>query len=111
MGNMESDYYEAAKIQMEATYSGDYKKGNKASNKLERYNDLIRANFKEYESVVENLINSENPNVVIWIANVALDEKFKTDYVIRRLKDIAENKDLGIIGLNAEMLLKTRHAL
>ena len=35
-----SNYCEAAKIQMDATYSGDYKKGNRASDKLKKYNEI-----------------------------------------------------------------------
>lgn len=107
--NLELNYYEAAQIQMDATYSGDFRKGNKASDKLKKYNSVIEANFETNKSLMHNLVKSENPNVVIWIANVALNKNFETDYVIRRLKDIAQNKNLGIISFNAEMVLKTRH--
>ena len=105
------NYYEAAQIQMSATYSGDYKKGNKASNKLIKYNNIIKSDFKNYKSIVKELIYSQNPNVIIWIANVALDEKFEVNFVISSLKKIAENKELGIIGFNAKMVLKTRYLL
>lgn len=102
------NYYEAAKTQMETTYAGDYKKGNRASNRLIKYNDLIKSDFPNYKSVVKELLNSQNPNVLIWIANVALDEKYEEDFVVSSLKTIAENKELGIISLNAKMILKTR---
>ena len=109
--NLELDYCEMAQIQMEATYSGDYRKGNKASDKLEEYNNIIKNNFMNYKSLVKKLINSENPNVIIWISNVALDENYEVDCIIQRLKDIAQNKKLGIISFNAEMILQTRHIL
>lgn len=76
------NYCEAAEIQMSATYSGDYKKGNRASNKLIKYNNIIKSDFKRYESLVKELICSQNPNVIIGIANVVLDEKFEMDFVI-----------------------------
>lgn len=87
-----SNYCEAAKIQMDAIHSGDYKKGNKASDKLKKYNDMMKADFQKYEPVVIELLNSENPNVVIWIAEVALDKNFKRDIVISKLKKIAKKK-------------------
>lgn len=37
-----------------------------------------------------------------------MDAKYETDFVIARLKDIAQDKNLGIIRLNAEMILKPR---
>lgn len=103
------NYYEAAEIQMNATYSGDYKKGNRASDKLKEYNDLMKSDSQKYEPVVKELLSSENPNVVIWIAEVALENNFEKDAAICKLKKIAENKELGIIRLNAEMTLKTRN--
>lgn len=106
-----SNYYKSAEIQMRATYSGDYKNGNEASDELERYNNIIISDFENYKSLVEQLINSKNPNVVIWISNVALDKNFKADVVVNRLKEIAKDEKLGIISFNAEMTLKTRNIL
>lgn len=104
-----ADYCKAVQAQMDATYSGDYRKGNRESGKLYKYNDFIKSDFQNYKSVAEELIHSANPNVIIWIANVVLDTKYETDFVIARLKDIAQDKNLGIIRLNAEMILETRN--
>ena len=107
--NLILDYCKAAQTQMDATYSGDYKKGNRAADKLYKYNDFIKSDFQNYKSAVKELLNSQNPNVVIWIANVALDKEFETDFVVTCLKNIAQDKNLGIISFNAEMTLKTRN--
>lgn len=87
-----SNYCEAAKIQMDAIHSGDYKKGNKASDKLKKYNDLMRSDFLKYESIVKELLNSEEPNAVIF-----------------KLKKMTENEELGILRLNAKMTLKVHN--
>ena len=100
-------YIEMAEIQMECTYSGDYKKGNKASDELRKYNEIIESNFQDYEQLVLEMLKSKNPNVIIWIASVAIDKNFEMKSVIEKLKLISANKDLGIIGFNAAMLLKT----
>ena len=104
-----SNYCEAAKIQMDATYSGDYKKGNRASDKLKKYNDIMRSDFSKYEPIVKELLNSENPNAVIWIAGVALENNFEKDVVIYKLKKMTENEKLGILRLNAKMTLKVHN--
>lgn len=110
-GNMKSNYYEAAEIQMQATYSGKYRTGNRASDRLAKYNKIMSSDFENYKSLVKELKNSEHPNVVIWISGVAMDNNFETDVVINRLKEMAEDKKLGIIRFNAEMVLKTRNLL
>ena len=91
-------YIEMAEIQMECTYSGDYKKGNKASDELRKYNEIIESNFQDYEQLV----------LEMWIASVAIDKNFEMKSVVEKLKLISANKDLGIIGFNAAMLLKTK---
>lgn len=103
-----SDYVGVAQKQMEYTYTGDFRKGNLASDKLKEYNDEIKSNFSEYEKTVYELITSNNPNACIWISNVALDKEFEVNLVIQRLKEIASTKELGIIGFNAKMVLKSR---
>ena len=74
---MISNYCEAAEIQMNSMYSGNYKKGNKASDKLKKYNDIMKLDFQKYEPIVKKLLEAENPNVVIWISVVALENNFE----------------------------------
>lgn len=105
------EYHKAAKMHMEATYSGNYKKGNKAGDKLKKYNDLMKSDFESYKSEVRELINSENVNVVVWIAGVALGEGFEIKKVENKLKQIAGDKSLGILGFDAKMVLKQYHFL
>lgn len=95
-----------ATIQGEAEYSGDYKKGNKASNKLfsiwkEIKNDLMIA-----REIVDVLKNHENVNVRIWICSISLDINYKVDETKLILEKISKDSSVGILALNAEMTLK-----
>ena len=104
-------YLKQAQIQMECTYSGDYKLGNKASTDLEKYNNLIIQDFNNYREVIDKLLQSSNPNVIIWISVVAFKLKYNVDFVTMKLKEISSNKTLGIIRFDAEMTLKTNNLL
>lgn len=101
-------YYKESQIQMECTYSGNYEVGNKSSSKLEEYNKIIEMDFENYIDIVDELLDSTNPNTCIWIANVALEKNHRVDYVIEKLKMLSCDNSIGIIGFNAKMLLKAK---
>lgn len=107
MKDILTQYEELAKIQMECTYSGDYKNGNKASNKLDKLNKRLENGLENSKEIVEKLVLSDNPNVIIWIAKVAVDSGYMREEVLSKLKKISQNSQLGIIRFNAEMTLKT----
>ena len=104
--NVINKYIEMAVIQMECTYSGDYRSGNKASVQLEKMNIIFKNNFDENIIVIDELIDSENPNVILWISQVAFAQKYREKEIIDKLEQISCNQNLGIIRLNAEMVLK-----
>ncbi len=109
--NLVDQYVHYAEMQMECTFSGNYKKGNRASEKLFDMNTFLKENFEENREIIDLLIESSNPNVCIWISDVSLDLQYRADKVISILKNISKREDLGLIGLNAEMQLKTRNLL
>lgn len=93
---------------MECTFSGNYRKGNRASKKLFELNAFLKRNFDDNREEIDQLIESDHPNVFLWISNVALDMDYRTDEVIDKIKKISDNKNLGLIAFGAGMQLKTR---
>lgn len=104
-------YCQEAQIQMDCTYKGDYKNGNIASEKLEKYNAIIKKDFINNINIVDELLASNNPNVCIWISCVALDENYRIDFIKDKLTKLSNDNNIGIIGFNAKMLLKTKGLL
>lgn len=97
-----------AVIQGEATYDGDYKKGNKASDKLFRITRIMKEDMDLGKSMLDELLNSSEPNVKIWAGGVALDIGYKSDEAERILNELSNTPKLGILALNAEMSLSVR---
>jgi len=81
-----NDCIENAVIHGEATYSGDYKKGNKASDKLFKLGSIMEQNNDIAKEMLDVLLEHENINVRIWVAGKALDLKYK----VKEAKQILE---------------------
>ena len=99
-------YHSEAQIQMDCTNNG-----NIASEKLEKYNKIIKKDFVNNIDLVDELLDSDNPNVCIWISCVALDENYRVNFIKDKLTKFSYDDNLGIIGFNAKMLLKTKELL
>lgn len=97
-----------AVIQGECTYSGDYKRGNRSSKTLFEICDKMKENRKIAISMIDEIINHKDSNVLIWICGVALDIGYRKDEAEKILTQLANDKKLGILGFNAELSLKTR---
>ena len=102
------EFIENAIIQGEATYSGDYKKGNKASDKLFKIGRIMEQNIDVAKNMLDTILYHENINVRIWAAGKAIDLDYKKDEAIEVLEKISVMPDAGILGFNAEMSLKVR---
>jgi peroxiredoxin family protein len=101
-------FIENAIIQKECTYSGDYKKGNKASEILFKVKDYLKKN-PESISYLKELMDQEDPNIKIWACGFALDFNYETKKAKEVLEKIASDKNLNILCLDAEMSLKVRN--
>ena len=66
-------YSEAAKIQGEATESGDYKKGNKASSLLAAIYSEMRRRGIDAQSTLLSLLRNDDPGIRLWAASHAMD--------------------------------------
>lgn len=97
-----------AVIQGEATLDGNYKKGNKASNRLMNLGRTMEQERDIAERMLDVLLEHENINVRIWASSIALDLNYKTKLAEETLRNISKIPEAGILGLNAEMSLKVR---
>lgn len=97
-----------AVIQGEATLSSDYKKGNKASDKLFKIRKTMKKDICIAKAMLDILLEHENVNVKIWAAGDALDLKYREEEAEQILKAISEMSDIGILAFNASMSLKVR---
>lgn len=95
-----------ATIQGITQYSGDYKKGNKASDKLFSIWKEVKKDLIIAREIIDVLKNHENVNVRIWICSISLDINYKVDETKLILEKISKDKSVGILALNAEMTLK-----
>lgn len=102
------DFIYNAVIQGDATYEGDYKKGNKASNKPFKLGKIMEQDREIGEQRLDVLLVHENINVRIWASGKALDLNYKTELAEETLRSISKMPEAGILGINAEMSLKNR---
>jgi len=102
------DFITNAIIQGEATYQGDHKKGNKASNKLFKIGAIMEQNIAIAKEMLDVLLFHEHINVKIWAAGKAMDLKYRDKEAEKILEEISKMPDVGILGLNAKMSLKVR---
>ncbi|MBN7773728.1 DUF2019 domain-containing protein [Clostridium aminobutyricum] len=103
-----NDFIENAIIQGEATYTGEYKKGNKASAKRFKIYKVMDNEIEIAKQMLDILLEHENINVQIWAAEKALDLNYKEHQAEERLLAISKMPGAGILGLNAELSLKAR---
>jgi peroxiredoxin family protein len=103
-----NEFVKNAVIQGEATLEGNYKKGNKASDKLFKIIDIMKQDINLAENMLDVLMESQEPNVKIWACSTALDIEYKSKEAEQILKDISNSPDLGILSFNAEMSLEVR---
>ena len=107
MDTLLKDYIENAIIQGEATLDGDYKKCNKAAKKLINIYKVMEHNDKLAVQMLEILLKDEHINVKICASAHALGLNVNINLAISTLEQISTKPELGILGFNAEMSLKT----
>ena len=106
-----NQYLHYSNIHTECTLSGNYRKGNQASKKIESLNAFLKNNFEENKEIIDRLIESSNPGAFLWASNIALDLQYRMEEVVKNIIKISKRKDLGLIAFGAEMQLKMRKIL
>ena len=97
-----------AAIHAESTLSGNYRKGNTAATELERMNQYLLKleDTTAARSLIDEILRSDLPNAIMWIAPVCKETQYKTDMIRNKLLRYSKDKALGILSLNAAMFLK-----
>lgn len=99
----------AATSHAENTLLGNYKIGNAMATEIEQMNKYI-IKLKDTETAykfIDEIIDSNLPNAIMWIASVCEKKHYRIDAVRNKLLNYSSDKTLGILSLNATMLLRT----
>lgn len=102
-------YLRNATIHAESTLLGNYKNGNASATEIERMNKfIVKLGDKEIAyKFIDEIINSNSPNAIMWIVPVCKNKHYKIEVVKNKLLNYSNDKALGILSLNATILLKT----
>lgn len=108
MDEFTKKYLHNAVKHAESTLSGNYKSGNYFAKKLEKMNSII---FELEDQVTANniingIIDSNCANAIMWIAPVCAHKHYKTEMIKEILLAYSDDNNLGILALNATMLLR-----
>ncbi|MFJ7976756.1 hypothetical protein ACIQZI_13820 [Peribacillus sp. NPDC096379] len=101
-------FIENAIIQGEATIDGNYKRGNKASDKLYKIENVMKEDKEFAKDILDILMINPEPNVKIWACGIAMDIDYKAYEAENILTEISNTTELGILRFNAEMTLKVQ---
>lgn len=99
------EFVKNAVIQGNATLEGNYKKGNKASDKLFKIIEVMKQDINLAKTMLDVLMISGEPNVKIWACGTALDIDYKAKEAEQILEELSNSSELGILRLDAEMTL------
>ena len=91
------------------TLQGDYKIGNASASEIESMNKYIieLKNNDDACKLIDDIISTDCPNAIMWITPVCKKRNHKVEEVRQKLLNYSNDRDLGILALNAIMLLKT----
>ncbi|MGM7721561.1 hypothetical protein [Metabacillus sp. Hm71] len=101
-------FIENAIIQGEAALTGNYKKGNNASDTLYKIVNVIKEDKEFAKAILDILMVNPEPNVKIWACGIAMDINYKSNEAEKILTEISNQTELGILSFNAEMSLKVQ---
>lgn len=109
MDKFVENYLRTAADHAECTLQGDYKAGNVLASEIESMNKYIvkLRNKEDAYRLIDDIINSDLPNAIMWITPVCRQQNYNTEKIRRKLLGYSTDKALGILALNAGMLLKT----
>jgi len=73
LGELIKVYSAAAKVQGQATESGDYKMGNKASDLISAIYSELRRRGSDAQDLLLPLLRDDDPGIRLWAASHAMD--------------------------------------
>lgn len=93
----------------ENTLSGNYKAGNIFATEIRNLNTFILDLEDEQTAynIINGIISSNCANAIMWIAPVCAQKHYKMEIIKGMLLAYSSDNQLGILALNASMLLKT----
>lgn len=99
-------YIEYSNIEGQSKLDGDYKTGNKMSKKLNKIFTHLKDDNDLAKIVLKELLKSDSIRARSMAATDALRLNMYVDESVKVLKEIANNKELGILSFGPEMALK-----
>ena len=90
----------------DGTYSGDCNKTNRHYHKLAKIFKTVKANRDVFEPILIKLLGSQDYRILSWVAPHCLVLRIEEKQAINVLVELANNEEIGILGFNAEMVLK-----
>ena len=108
MDKFVENYLHVAADHAKCTLQGDSKAGNVLASKIESMNKYIveLKNNEDSHKLIDDVINSDVPNAIMWITPVCKKLNSQVEKVKQKLLSYSNDKSLGILALNAVMLLK-----
>jgi hypothetical protein len=100
------EYITVAVTHGRATIDGDHETANKQYTTLTKLYRKLENDYSFAETFLEELFNHTNASVKTWAAAHALGLNLKEDEALEILKTISEDRSIGIVRLDAEMILK-----
>lgn len=100
------EYTLAALMHGQATLEGDHKTANRQYGKLARFYRQLGKDRAFAELFLSKLFHHTNASVRIWAAAHALGLNIRTETATGILQEISEDRNIGIVRLDAEMTLK-----
>jgi uncharacterized protein YaaN involved in tellurite resistance len=99
-------YISAAVTHGEATLEGDGKTANKQYATLTKFYRKLEKDQSFAEVFLEELFHHTNASVRTWAAAHALGLNLRTDKALEILQAVSEDRNIGVVRLDAEMILR-----
>ena len=86
----------------------DNKIANKSAKELIKLNKYLANNTEIAKKIIDVIITSDIVNAQIWISGLAIDIDYRRDFAINLLISLGNNKQIGILAMNARLRLADR---
>ena len=99
-------YIKSAVLHGEATYKGDYKIANSEAKQLTKIYRIMEQDIDLANVMLNHCLVDKDVSVKTWASAHALGLNIRINEAESVLKKVSVQKDIGILGFNAEMTLK-----
>jgi hypothetical protein len=105
---LQQEYVRAASRHGNAILAGDYRTANRSAKILAGLQKKLAQQRVTAELVLRELFSHSDPSVRTWAAADALELELAVEEALATLQKVSEDRELGAIRLEAEMLLRER---